>query len=754
MSYKLNKTDGSLLVELVDGQIDNTSSDITLIGRNYSGFGEILNENFIKLLENFSNSASPSNPIKGQLWFDSSENRLKIYDGGQWKANGPIISATQPQMVAGDLWINNSDNKLYFFDGSDIVLVGPEYTAKQGFSGFEVVTIVDTRSINYTVIKWFIGNSLFAIISNDTFTPREIDLDLIPGITGEVKKGINFIDKDNFRIFGVADAADSLITAEVNPTTGELIRKTASQFLPSDSTGTTIGTINIQNKGGLTIGDTGQASLQISGDYLQLTSNLTGQNFRLVSSNINGQFDALRLDTENGYLGVNVTEEEPTATLDVFGSLRVREDLIIDGNSVNIESQNLRVADYNIELGYADTILTLSGKVKADFVDGISVGDTITQTYDLGLGPVVASGTFKEYSSNTLTNTHLLTITPFDNNFISDAGAPLVLQGVGTFVEEDSLTQIYPISAAQRSDNTANGAGIIIKGAPSSTNAFDKTLTWVNDVTNGPYFEFNDSLNLADNTKSYKINDHDVLTATALGNDIITAPGLEDVGILTRLRIRQSSSLPGPGLQITYDEGSLPAVPTLTTYNAGLKIASFDTVDFNDTKIKNVLKPISQRVNLENPINVEDDDDFVATKGYVDEELEAHPITMTLDTTGMPVSPYTTKDQEIEAILTFMHPPTSRTLNCQARLITTSYTGAVTGIDIASAMTKESAVFDFTNITGADGGDASQVLLEDVNFVDGTGDVALLVTRNKQVWEVRDEGSGKFWKKIVDEVWS
>ena len=53
MAYKLNKTDGTLLTELVDGQIDTTSSDITLIGRNYVGFGEAFNENLIKILENF-----------------------------------------------------------------------------------------------------------------------------------------------------------------------------------------------------------------------------------------------------------------------------------------------------------------------------------------------------------------------------------------------------------------------------------------------------------------------------------------------------------------------------------------------------------------------------------------------------------------------------------------------------------------------------------------------------------------------------
>ena len=79
MSYIINKTDGSVLTEIVDGTVDQTATDLTLIGKNASSYGEAFNENFIRILENFANTSSPNNPIQGQLWFDTGENRLKIY---------------------------------------------------------------------------------------------------------------------------------------------------------------------------------------------------------------------------------------------------------------------------------------------------------------------------------------------------------------------------------------------------------------------------------------------------------------------------------------------------------------------------------------------------------------------------------------------------------------------------------------------------------------------------------------------------
>ena len=128
MSYKLNKTDGTLLVDLVDGTLDTSTTDISLIGKNYSGFGEALNENMIKLLENFSRSSAPRRPLTGQIWFDTSEKRLKVYDGENFRTSWwfQLLQTQPPNIVAGDLWINNDTNQLYFTrNGQDLTLAGP-----------------------------------------------------------------------------------------------------------------------------------------------------------------------------------------------------------------------------------------------------------------------------------------------------------------------------------------------------------------------------------------------------------------------------------------------------------------------------------------------------------------------------------------------------------------------------------------------------------------------------------------------------
>jgi len=343
MSYKLNKTDGTLLIDLVDGSLDTTTTSIGLIGKNYSGFGETLNENMIKMLENFASTSAPSVPLKGQLWYDSTQGRIKVYDGTTFReSGGPIVSTSQPStMVSGDLWLDSLKNQLYFYDGTDLTLAGPIYTAQQGKSGFETVTALDTQNNSKTINKQWIGGALVGVWANEEFTPA-VGYE-VPGITGNVKKGFTPIDGSATGLVyrGVANAALNLINSAG-------VSKSAAQFLPADADGTTTGALTISNTGGVTIG-TAQNNIQkIVGTSFVSENQLSNHDWKVRVRKTTGYIDAIIVDTSESHVGI--FKDAPGYTLHVGGDMKVEGDLIIAGTQLNVETTVLRVEDKNIEL--------------------------------------------------------------------------------------------------------------------------------------------------------------------------------------------------------------------------------------------------------------------------------------------------------------------------------------------------------------------------------------------------------------------
>jgi hypothetical protein len=375
MSYQLNKTDGTLLLDLIDGQIDTASTNLTLVGRNYSGYGEYFNENFIKLLENFSNTAAPSNPLTGQLWWDSTDQRLKVYNGTVWKSSGgPIVQNTRPQMVAGDLWIDNLNNQVYAFDGTDLMLMGPQYTESQGKSGFEIGSILDQQSRSRTVTNLYVGGTLSAVISAIEFTPiyaqRILGLVTASNPDGIIRVGYNIIDTANFKYRGIADSANALVTA------GGVVR-TADSFLPSTASGITTGTLTIQNSGGLTIGLSQNNVQKVVGPRFYIENQLTDHDLSLrVKSSTFGAIsvDAIYVDASTARVGIFTTNRLPEYTLDVEGDLRVTGDLVVEGSRVALDVQTLRVQDKIIEIGVLNDSTELTD-AQAD-ESGISVNSS------------------------------------------------------------------------------------------------------------------------------------------------------------------------------------------------------------------------------------------------------------------------------------------------------------------------------------------------------------------------------------------
>lgn len=150
MPYTIFNTDGSVLLLLADGQLDQSTTSLTLIGKNYPIYGQELNNNFIKLLANSASTAGrpPRSPIKGQLWYDTTNKRLKLYDNG-FKTIGAVnIATTQPVgLQTGDLWFDSTNNQLKLYSNGQIFLVGPTYPSNAGSTGWVIPQSVVTDNI-------------------------------------------------------------------------------------------------------------------------------------------------------------------------------------------------------------------------------------------------------------------------------------------------------------------------------------------------------------------------------------------------------------------------------------------------------------------------------------------------------------------------------------------------------------------------------------------------------------------------------
>ena len=256
MAYTINLTDGTIFATVADGTI-NTDSSLTVVGKNYAGYGEFLNENMIKLLESGANTTQPTAPLTGQLWFDKSGSLLKVYNGTQFKNLGSATaSATAPtSVVTGDLWFDSANAQLKVYDGASWILVGPAFTAGSGTSGAIVDTVEDTLGTDHIVVKMFVEDSIVSITSKDaTFTPSVA----ISGFA-TIGSGTNMSTTVSNAVFN-GKAANSEQLDGIDST----------GFLSATGNDSTAGTLGVLNDTGLSVGVDSDFRVSVSGSDVSI----------------------------------------------------------------------------------------------------------------------------------------------------------------------------------------------------------------------------------------------------------------------------------------------------------------------------------------------------------------------------------------------------------------------------------------------------------------------------------------------------
>ena len=334
MAYEINNTFGTKIVSLADGTLDVSTTDLALFGKGYAGFGEKLNENFVKMLENFNNTSAPSNKIQGQLWFDKTNKQLNVYTGDKFKPVGSTTnSTTSPSnAVQGDLWFDTANSQLYVYTGSAWTLIGPTSIAGSGVTAMITEVVQDTSGVNKSILKAVQQDTVVAVVSAEAFTPSSSETNAVALVAAgfaTVAQGITLsstVSSAKFR--GTSTDSDAL---------GGVA---AANYLRSNANDTTSGTLGILVDGTtLTLGAGSDITFSMSSDNLTIAQTTQDKDIIFTVNDGGSTTTLMTLDGDTGRL------ELPSV-----GDLRVKGNLTVDGTQTIFNTTTLSIEDNIIEL--------------------------------------------------------------------------------------------------------------------------------------------------------------------------------------------------------------------------------------------------------------------------------------------------------------------------------------------------------------------------------------------------------------------
>ncbi len=322
MAYTINRTDGTAIATITDGTSDNSTS-VTLFGKSFSGFGEGLNENLVKLLENSASTSAPSSPLRGELWFDTSTSQLKVYDGSSFKPTGGAKSQNSAPTSpgAGDLWHDSDNDQLYVYTGSAFQLVGPVYTAGQTLSGWLIETLASSGG-NKVVSSMYAGNTRVAILSKETFTPSATQTGF-----ATIKAGFTLNSTLGAVFDGTNTQASAIDVSGTSNTSATVIA--GGNFLRADAADTTTGALTIDTDSGILIGGSQELTITVSSNDVTMAQTTQDKDMKFTVNDGGVTKTPLTLTGADG--GIDMTGD-----LTITGNLTISGEFEKSGSNINV----------------------------------------------------------------------------------------------------------------------------------------------------------------------------------------------------------------------------------------------------------------------------------------------------------------------------------------------------------------------------------------------------------------------------------
>jgi hypothetical protein len=516
VSYSIFRTNGSLLTTIPDGTVNTNSTPLSLPGRNFASYGQIVDTNFVRALENFADTTPPSSAMRGQLWYNTTANVLYICptDGESNVALWvPILTPNNISNITVDNLVANANitsNNATITNDLDANVITTNY----------LTVNVEANISNANLSGTAVANS---ITTNNITTGSNTTAGALTGnwsLNGELSS--------NGNISALGLKTSNYFYANGDPVSfdGTYTNSNVAAFLPTYTGTVGVGDIlNIFNGRTLTTG-ANTTTGTITGNWsLSAGSQINGLS-DIAGANVTGTVANAAFATTAGTAGSATTAATVTTNAQPnITSVGTLTSLNVSGNA---NAGNVGATNF---IGSGASLTDLNA---SNLSTGTVPSARLTGSYSISVTSATTAGTVTTASQPNITSLGTLAGLTV-NGPVSFTGSPVNLgSNVSVKITGGSAGQVLTTDGTGNLSWQATGAAVT---AQTVTNNAQPNITSVGTLT---------SLSVSGNVSAGNVAATGI-SGTTLGGTLTTAaqPSVTSLGTLTGLSVSGNATFTG-----------------------------------------------------------------------------------------------------------------------------------------------------------------------------------------------------------------